>query len=88
MMKRPYRYKLTFYWGDDCIIGGHEGYRTREDGTRENFRNNVFDGKDPHFAARLERTLYLVMSQYADGRPNSRSIKRMAVTITGDQAKE
>ena len=82
-MKRPYRYELAYDWSGDCLREGHKGYRTSQEGTRQEFLNNVFDGKDPRPVIEAEQAGYKLMN-----RPESKSVGKLVIIITGDQTKE
>ena len=83
-MERPYRYKLTYKWSGDCVSEDHRGYRTRADGTRENFHNDEFDGKDPLPVIRAEQAGCRIFGNDFRSRP----VKELVIIVAGDQAKE
>ncbi len=83
-MERPYEYRLTWDWSRGGLTLGYEGYRTREDGTREHFLNNVFDGKDPQPVIKAEQAMYQVLKD----QDNSGLVKKIVMILTGDQGKE
>ena len=65
------------------------GFRTGEDGKRQDFDNGVYDGKDPAPAIMLERVMY---KTFGDGTDRSKSplgsIEKIVMTLREDQATE
>lgn len=89
-MKRPYEYNLTWKWSGDCLSLDIRGFRTGEDGKRQNFLNReVYDGKDPAPAVVVERVMY---KAFGSGTIRSESplgsIEKITMVLKGDQAKE
>ncbi len=89
MVSRPYEYNLTWKWCGDSLSLDISGFRTDEDGKRQNLDNRAYDDKDPAPAIKLEKVMY---QAFGGGTNRSKSplgsVEKIVMTLRGDQAKE
>jgi len=87
-MKRPYQYTLTWKWMGDCLSLDARGFRTGEDGQRQDFRNNVYDGNDPAPAVVVERAMFEAFGKGHKSETPLGSVEEITMVVKGDQARE
>ena len=86
-MSRPYEYRLMWRWCGECLSLDVRGFRTGEDGERQEFHNDVYDGKDPVSAVKVEQAIY---KAFGGGTIRSKSplasVEEIVMVLRGVQA--